>query len=160
MFKENNKKRRSSHVRDERRKAFVVPPWFRLAVLSIISANPSLPDTLWYSVLGISIPQSGFTVIPTLENSGGYPVLSNGGRSEWVLLVHARTFAHCSQAHSTTAWCRFSPTPTLYNLGRSYTLPVRCFKVFSCLCGKYTKGFVVCQVFTILDCWNYSVLKS
>jgi hypothetical protein len=28
----------------------------------------------------------------------------------------------------------------------SYTFPVRCFRLFSCFCEKYTGEFVVCQV--------------
>jgi len=58
-----------------------------------------------------------------------------------------RTFALCSQAHSTTAWYRFTPAPALCNLDRSYTLPVRCFILFTCACEKYTGVLVVCQAF-------------
>lgn len=57
-----------------------------------------------------------------------YPVLSNGGRSERVLLVHRRTFALYSQTHSTTALDRFPPVPTLCTSAGSYTFPVRRFR--------------------------------
>src|SRR5258706_14056811 len=74
-----------------------------------------------------------------------YPVLSNGGLSERVLLVLCRTFALYSQAHSTTALDRFPPVPILCDRCVVVYFSCSSLLVFICVCAKYTDGFFVCQ---------------
>ena len=109
----------------------MVPPRFRLAAFD--AANPSLPDTFNRAVA-----------------SAAYPVLSNGGHSERVLLIPSRNVRSLLPGPFYDCLVPvYTPTPALCNLDRSYTLPVRCFILFTCACEKYTGLFVVCQAFFV-----------
>ncbi len=109
-----------------------MPPRFRLAAFD--AANPSLPDTFNRPVA-----------------NAAYPVLSNGGHSERVLLIPSRNVRSLLPGPFYDCWVPvYTPTPALCNLDRSYTLPVRCFILFTCACEKYTGLFVVCQAFFLV----------
>jgi len=79
-----------------------------------------------------------------------YPVLDNGGHSEEILLsgIHGDDGGSSLAPRSIQQlrWRRFPSFPALWNQVELYTLPVRCFQIFTCIVKSIHGVHVMCQV--------------
>lgn len=111
----DNEKMPLAQSRDERLNTFVVPPFFGLSVLAKTSNNPSL---------------TRFTLI-SCDNGRMFRMRTTGSICRNKLQQKVRSLA--PRPIQRLHWYRLSPAPTLYDHTKSYTLPVHCYQLFSCI---------------------------
>ena len=122
-------------------------------MLSWCHPGSDYPFNPWWANVAVQvagvIPLFRILAIPA-GNMLEYPVLDNGGHSDEILLSHIREDDRGSSLAPRSIqqlhWCRFPSRPALWNQVELYTLPVRCFHIFTCAVESIHGVQVMCQV--------------